>query len=190
MALFHDEVYINKPQYRDLFMDGNECLVKGVCFMGTPLLGNGPANLLAPFVRAVKGPNKLSGANVKFLGSLRENNQSIDIPTIVRQFKSIAKEKKMRLLVGCEEISVAGSQLVYLLHHYPDTYDRCCPQPLNVAHKYRFANSAFTIHRPSPMNQRSPSSKILLSHSIFQRTIVGWLNLTIPEERIIGSWKS
>lgn len=130
LALLHNNV--KNSQYRDLFMDGNECLVKGVCFMGTPILGTGPASLLKPFVRAVNGPNKLSGANVKFLGSLRGVNQSIDIPTIFRQFGSIAKEKQMRLLVGCEEIPVAGSQLVYLLYLYPNTHDRCCPQPINI----------------------------------------------------------
>lgn len=99
--------------------------------MNTPILGTSPESLLKLFVRAVNGPSKLSGANVKFLGSLRGVNQSIDIPTIFRQFGSIAKEKQMRLHVGCEEIPVASSQLVYLLYFYPNTHDRCCPQLIN-----------------------------------------------------------
>lgn len=111
MALYQDEEYVNKTQYRDLFMNGDECLVKGVCFMGTPFLGSGQANLLAPFVKAVKGLNRLSGTNDNFLRSLRENNQSIEVPTIVQRFKTIAKEKNMRLLIGCEEIPVVGSDL-------------------------------------------------------------------------------
>lgn len=129
MALFQDEAYVNKPQYRDLFMDGDTCLVKGVCFMGTPFLGSGHANLLAPFVKAVKGLNIFSATNDKFLGSLKENNQSIEVPTIVHRFKSIAKEKKIRLLIGCEQIPVAGSELVWLLHPCPGTHDCCHPQP-------------------------------------------------------------
>lgn len=132
-ALFQDKEYDNKPQYRDLFMDGDECLVKGVCFMGTPFEGSGHANLLAPFVKAVKGLNKWSGTNDVFLRSLRENNRSIEVPTIIHRFKSIVKEKNMRLLIGCEETPVVGSELVWLFHRCPD--DCCCPQPMNIGRK-------------------------------------------------------
>ena len=121
MALFQYEEHVNKSQYRGLFMDGDECLVKGLCFLGTPFLGSGQANLLAPFVRAVKGLNRLSATNDRFLGSLRENNQSIEVPAIVQRFKSIAKENNMRLLIGCEEFPVVGSELVWLLHPSPST---------------------------------------------------------------------
>lgn len=135
MALYKDEEYVNKSQYRDLFMNGDECLVKGVCFMGTPFLGSGHANLLAPFVKAVKNLNRLGATNDKFLGSLRENNQSIEVPTIVQRFKTIAKEKNMRLLIGCEEIPVVGSDLVWLLYSCPSIYDCCRYRPVNMGHK-------------------------------------------------------
>ncbi|MCJ1461653.1 hypothetical protein MMC07_000250 [Pseudocyphellaria aurata] len=111
MALFQDENYPNKQPYRDLFMHENECLVKGVCLMGTPFHGSGHANLLAPFVRAVKGINIISAANDKLLVSLKENNHSLEISNIIYRFRSIAEKTKMRLLIGCEEIPVAGSKL-------------------------------------------------------------------------------
>lgn len=134
MALFQDKEYINKPQYRDLFMDGDKCLVKGVCFIGTPFLGSSHANLLAPFVKVVKELNIFSGTNDKFLESLRENNPSIEVPTIVHRFKAIAEEKKMRLLIGSEQNPVAGSALVCLLLPCPGTHDCCHPQPMNFYH--------------------------------------------------------
>lgn len=140
MALFQDEEYANKPQYRDLFMHGDECLVKGVCFMGTPFHGSGHANLLAPFVRAVKGINMISATNDKLLGSLRENNQSIEIPNIVHRFRSIAEEKNMRLLIGCEEIPVAGSKLVWLFRLDPSTYNRCFSQPFGFCYAAKEAD--------------------------------------------------
>lgn len=140
MALFQDEEYVNKRQYRDLFMDGDECLVKGVCFMGTPFRGSGLANQLAPFVKAVKGLNLFSATNDKLLGSLKENNQSIAIPEIVHRFKSIAKERNMRLLIGCEQTPVAGSQLVWPLHTSSEIHDRCRHQLVKVGHTESNAN--------------------------------------------------
>lgn len=130
MALFEDQGYVNKSQYRDLFMNGNQCLVKGVCFMGTPFRGSGQANLLAPFVKAVKELNRFGATNDRFLGSLKENNQSIEVPNIVHRFKSVAKAKKMRLLIGCEERPIAGSELVWLL---PSTFEGS-PQPVSIVH--------------------------------------------------------
>ncbi|KAK4694604.1 hypothetical protein P7C71_g3009, partial [Lecanoromycetidae sp. Uapishka_2] len=52
MALFEDEGYHNKPEYRDLFSKDGECLVKGIVFMGTPFRGSGQAALFAPFIKA------------------------------------------------------------------------------------------------------------------------------------------
>lgn len=39
MTLFQNDEFFNKPQYRDLFMNGDECLVKGIRFFGTPFFG-------------------------------------------------------------------------------------------------------------------------------------------------------
>lgn len=33
MTLFQNDEFFNKPQYRDLFMIGDECLVKGIRFL-------------------------------------------------------------------------------------------------------------------------------------------------------------
>ena len=114
MALFQDENYVNKPAYRDLFYKGEECLVKGICFMGTPFLGSGQANLLAPFVGALKDVNYFSATNDAIVKSLKENNESLEVSTIVQRFKNIVDRTKIRLLIGCEERPVTGSKLVRL----------------------------------------------------------------------------
>lgn len=123
MALFEDENYTNKPAYRDLFYKGDECLVKGMCFMGTPFLGSGQANLLAPFVGALKDVNYFSAINDAIFRSLRENKESLEVPNIVQRFKQISDEHEIRLLIGCEEKPVAGSKLV---RFFPLSFH--CPQ--------------------------------------------------------------
>lgn len=115
MALFQDEDYYNQAANRDLFWKDNECLVKGICFMGTPFLGSGQANLLTPFVKALKEVNYFTSTNTAFLKSLRENSESLEVSTIVQRFKNIVDRNKIRLLIGCEEKPVAGSKLVRLI---------------------------------------------------------------------------
>lgn len=112
MALFEDEEYVNKDVYRNLFQNGKECLVKGICFLGTPFYGSGQANVLVPLVRAVKGLNRFSATNDAFLASLRENSQSIEVPQIVQRFKSIVEGTGMTILIGCEDNPVVSSNLV------------------------------------------------------------------------------
>ncbi len=111
MALYEDEDYGNK--HKGLFSRGGECLVKGICFMGTPFYGSGRANTLVPFVRALEEVNFISAVNATILRSLKENEkESVELRNIVQRFKTIAEKRSIRLLIGCEQKTFAGSSLV------------------------------------------------------------------------------
>ncbi len=111
MALFEDEDYENRQQ--GLFLRGDECLVKGICFMGTPFQGSGTANSLTPFVKALAEVNFLTAVNATLVGTLRENyRESVELRNIVQRFKTIAENRSIRLLIGCESKPVMGSNLV------------------------------------------------------------------------------
>lgn len=112
MALFEDEEAPSKEAYRNLFVHDDRCLLKGVVLMGTPLRGSGQANMMAPIVRLVKGLNFMSATNDSFIKALRENNDTLDIPTIVQRFKAVIEAKSVRLLVACEQEPYIGSSLV------------------------------------------------------------------------------
>lgn len=111
MALFEDEGYLNKPEYRDLFLKDGECLVKGVVFMGTPFRGSGQAALFAPFIKDVRHLNVLSAVNDNFVRALN-SNQPIEITQIVHRFQTIIENKAVKLVIACETRPVAGSALV------------------------------------------------------------------------------
>lgn len=112
MALFEDEEAPNKETYRNLFFHDDRCLLKGVVLMGTPLRGSGQANLMAPIVQLIKGLNYISATNDSFIKALRENNDELDIPTIVQRFKAVIKAKSVQLLIACEQQPYVGSDLV------------------------------------------------------------------------------
>lgn len=94
MTLFQNDEFFNKPQYRDLFMIGDECLVKGIRFFGTPFFGVSQANLSVPLVRAVQGPNMFTATIGKYLGSLKEtyqtDDQSIEVLTFLQRFSYLS----------------------------------------------------------------------------------------------------
>ena len=112
MALFRDEDCPNKKEYRDLFIHRDTCLLKGVVLMGTPLRGSGQANIIAPIVRLVKGLNKFAATNDNFMKALRENKDTIDIPNIMKRFKSVIDSNHVMLLIACEETPYIGDSLV------------------------------------------------------------------------------
>lgn len=111
MALFKDEGYLNKPEYRGLFVRNGECLVKGITFMGTPFRGSGHAALFSPFIRAVRQLNMVSAVNDSFIKSLNDK-QPVDITNIIHRFHDIMNQNRIRVLVCCEETPIAGSSLV------------------------------------------------------------------------------
>ena len=115
MALFEDEDFHIKASYQELFLKNGQCIVKGIVFMGTPFRGSGDANILAPFVAAVKGLNVFHAANDTFIKSLKKNNNSVEVPTIVQRMKTITESQGIKLLIGCEETPVVGSKLVRAL---------------------------------------------------------------------------
>ena len=110
-ALFEEEDYPNKPQYKDLFLKGQECLVKGVTFMGTPFNGSGYANLFGPFIKAIRQLNDFTAVNDSFVNALN-TRQPVDVTKTVNQFYSVMRQRNIRLVIGCEERPVAGSKLV------------------------------------------------------------------------------
>lgn len=112
MALFEDEEAPNKETYRNLFFHDDRCLLKGVILMGTPLRGSGQANIMAPIVRLLKGLNYISATNDSFIKALKENNDKLDIPTIVQRFKAVIEAKSVQLLIACEQEPYIGSSLV------------------------------------------------------------------------------
>ena len=112
MALFEDENCANKAGYRNLFIHNDECLLKGVVLLGTPLRGSGQANIMTPLVKIIKGLNKFGGTNDAFVKALKEDSGSLDIPKIVQRFKSMITAKKVALLIGCEEVPYVGDSLV------------------------------------------------------------------------------
>ena len=111
MALFQDDNYDNKQEYQDLFWKGDECLVKGVVFMGTPFRGSGQASLFTPFIRAIRQVNLISAVNDNFLKSLN-SDQPVEVTTIVQRFQRIVQAMEIKLLICCESRPVVGSSLV------------------------------------------------------------------------------
>ena len=118
MALFEEEDYPAKPQYKNLFLNGNECLVKGVTFLGTPFHGSGYANVFAPFIKAIRQLNDITAINDSFLSALN-TKQPIDVTNTVNQFYSTMKQYGIRMAIGCEERPLAGSKLVRTAREIP-----------------------------------------------------------------------
>ena len=112
-----DEDYGNNDHYRNLFLDGDECLLKGIVFLGTPFAGTGTADLFIPFIKAVRRLNFLSATSDKFLSAL-STQQPVDITRMFRQAWSVIRERDIKILVGCEERPVAGSKLVRAFEKY------------------------------------------------------------------------
>ncbi|KAK3172014.1 hypothetical protein OEA41_004098 [Lepraria neglecta] len=110
MALFEDDGYLNKPEYRDLFVKDGECLVKGVVFMGTPFRGSGQATLFKPFIKAIRQLNLVTAVNDSFLGALN-GDQPIEVTHIVHRFQTVMNAREIKALICCEEKPVAGSSL-------------------------------------------------------------------------------
>ena len=111
MALFEDDGYLNKPEYRDLFVKDGECLVKGVVFMGTPFRGSGQATLFKPFIKAIRQLNLVTAVNDSFLGALN-GDQPIEVTHIVHRFQTVMNVREIKVIICCEEKPVAGSSLV------------------------------------------------------------------------------
>ena len=143
--------------------------------MGTPFLGSGHANLLAPFVRAVKGLNFIGATNDRFIKSLKENNGSLEVANIVQRFRVITEKTKMRLLVGCEEQPVAGSNLVSMSYlRSPVLYPK---------------SHAELGNRLLLMSLLVQFSKTLQLHFEFIAIIVEWSSSMIPIKQTICCWK-
>ena len=85
MALFEDDGYLNKSEYRDLIVKDGQCLVKGVVFMGTPFRGSGQATLFKPFIKAIRQFNPFTAVNDSFLGAPNDY-QPIEVTHIVHRF--------------------------------------------------------------------------------------------------------
>lgn len=111
MALFEDDGYLNKPEYRDLFVKDGECLVKGVVFMGTPFRGSGQATLFKPFIKAIRQLNLVTAVNDSFLGALN-GDQPVEVTHIVHRFQTVMNAREIKVTICCEENPVAGSSLV------------------------------------------------------------------------------
>ncbi|KAL2047637.1 hypothetical protein N7G274_000679 [Stereocaulon virgatum] len=110
MALFEDDGYPNKPEYRNLFVKDGECLIKGVIFMGTPFRGSGQATLFKPFIKAIRQLNLVTAVNDSFLGALNAD-QPIEITLVVHRFQNVMNAKGIKVIICCEEKPVAGSAL-------------------------------------------------------------------------------
>ncbi len=114
--LFQDTGYPNLAKYRDLFVRGSECIVKGIVLMGTPLRGSGQATLFTPYIKTIKHLNPFTAMNDNLLKSLSAH-QPIEVSDIVHRFKTVIEERKIKLIIGCEETPIAGAKLVSLIPH-------------------------------------------------------------------------
>ena len=112
MALFEEEDYPNKPQFRNLFLRGQECLVKGVTFFGTPFSGSGYANLFGPLIKAIRQLNDFTAIDDDYLRALN-TDQPVDLTRIVDRFHHVVHQRNLQLVIGCEERPSAGSKLVF-----------------------------------------------------------------------------
>ena len=111
MALFEDEDYPSKPEFKSLFLRNQNCLVKGVTCFGTPFSGSGYANLFRPFIKVIRQLNDFTAVSDGYLNALN-TDQPIDITRTIDQFYQVIRQNNIYLLIGCEERPLAGSKLV------------------------------------------------------------------------------
>ncbi|KAL2049372.1 hypothetical protein ABVK25_010382 [Lepraria finkii] len=101
MALFEDDGYLNKSEYRELIVKDGECLVKGVVFMGRPFRGSGQATLFKPFIKAIRQFNPFTAVNDSFLGALNDY-QPIEVTHIVHRFQTVMNAREIKVRMFCE----------------------------------------------------------------------------------------
>src|SRR2546429_5241921 len=99
------------PQYNDVLRHPitQECLVKGIVFMGTPFNGTLHANQIRPFLEAF---SKLypHPVNKRLVRSIQD--QALGLSTIRGEFKRIMLANDIKVVVGCETKPVRGTTLV------------------------------------------------------------------------------
>lgn len=111
MALFEDEDYPAKRHHKDLFLKGQECLVKGVTFLGTPFNGSGYADLFGPFIKVIRQLNDFTAMNDSYMNIL-STKQPVNLTNIINRFHRVVTQRDIQIAIGCEERPVAGSKLV------------------------------------------------------------------------------
>ncbi len=111
MALFDDQDYGNNEHFKNLFLQNDNCLVKGLVFMGTPFNGTGTADLFIPFIRTIRQLNVITATNDSFLSALSKK-QPVNIDRVVNQALGVIRQRNIMILIGCEERPVTGSRLV------------------------------------------------------------------------------
>lgn len=114
--LFQDSGYPTLANYRDLFVTGSECIVKGIVLMGTPLRGSNQATLFAPYIKAIKQLNIYTAMNDNLIKSLSAH-QPMAVSDIVLRFQTVREERDIKLVICCEETPVARTELVSPIPH-------------------------------------------------------------------------
>ncbi|KAI9751645.1 MAG: hypothetical protein M4579_005970 [Chaenotheca gracillima] len=113
----------------------NQCLVKGICFFGTPFQGSEAANFLYPYVNVLA---KLypSPVNAKLVESLKD--RSLKLLKIVGQFEQVRKEMDIGLMICYERFpTVKGTDLVTTKESAVSAFGQnTIPIEINASHSH------------------------------------------------------